>query len=224
MNRTRGTFHFKSGVFSPFAGGPITMDHENTVKAYSASASMLGRGHSLFEPQGPVWSVHASDYHPQLIAGAADGSCSTTNILRSTRRGGSVPFFVHKVFQMDYNRKTKEFRILDHFLPQESFDRTTATRVAKGKVKKRSDSAIPTGTGAWPREVGVHRVVWNNGNGLASSAWTAAGTASGLCRVEMLPGRWLKGKIPYGGISGIRMEDVDGMEVDSDVSDEGSEA
>ena len=31
------------------------MDHENTVKAYSASPSMLGRGHSLVEPQGPVW-------------------------------------------------------------------------------------------------------------------------------------------------------------------------
>jgi len=31
------------------------MDHENTVKVYSASPSMLGRGHSLFEPQGPVW-------------------------------------------------------------------------------------------------------------------------------------------------------------------------
>lgn len=148
-------------VFSPFAGGPITMDHENTVKAYSASPSMLGRGHSLFEPQGPVWvghfcrllyawgidnhyllcqSVHASDYHPQLAVGAADGSCSTTNLLRSTRRGGSVvrgfcvqllfsagadihfiqPFFVHKIFQMDYSRNTKEYRMLDRFLPQVS--------------------------------------------------------------------------------------------------------
>jgi transcription factor C subunit 6 len=94
-------------VFSPFAGGPITMDHENMVKAYSASPSMLGRGHSLFEPQGPVWvcgplcliekrkfilfqTVHASDFHPQLAVGAADGTCSTTNMLRSTRRGGSV--------------------------------------------------------------------------------------------------------------------------------------
>lgn len=72
MNRTRGTFQvwrlsfwlganvraadvINALTFSPFAGGPITMDHENTVKAYSASASMLGRGHSLFEPQGPVW-------------------------------------------------------------------------------------------------------------------------------------------------------------------------
>jgi transcription factor C subunit 6 len=42
-------------TFSPYTGGPITMDHDNTVKAYSASPSMLGRGHSLVEPQGPVW-------------------------------------------------------------------------------------------------------------------------------------------------------------------------
>ena len=93
-------------AFSPFTGGPITMDHENTVKAYSASPSMLGRGHSLLEPQGPVWvryltrksclrlkllqSVHASDFHPQLAVGATDGTCSTTNTLRRTRRGGSV--------------------------------------------------------------------------------------------------------------------------------------
>jgi transcription factor C subunit 6 len=87
------------------------MDHENTVKAYSASPSMLGRGHSLVEPQGPVWvyslnyrnpsvyltrglkflqSVHSSDFHPQLAVGATDGTCSTTNTLRRTRRGGSV--------------------------------------------------------------------------------------------------------------------------------------
>ena len=43
-------------ALSPYSVGPITMDHENTlrVKAYSASPSMLGRGHSLVEPQGSV--------------------------------------------------------------------------------------------------------------------------------------------------------------------------
>ncbi|EDR03266.1 uncharacterized protein LACBIDRAFT_307508 [Laccaria bicolor S238N-H82] len=105
------------------------MDHENTVKAYSASPSMLGRGHSLLEPQGPVWSVDASQYHPQLAVGAADGSCSTTNTLRSTRRGGSVPFFVHKLYQMDYSRNTKEYRMLDRFLPQSPEQRTTNQKV-----------------------------------------------------------------------------------------------
>ena len=54
-------------AFSPYAGGPIIMDHENTVKAYSASPSMLGRGHSLMEPQGPVWVRQvAREAHPLL--------------------------------------------------------------------------------------------------------------------------------------------------------------
>ena len=34
--------------------------------------------------------VHASDFHPQLAVGATDGTCSTTNSLRRTRRGGTV--------------------------------------------------------------------------------------------------------------------------------------
>jgi transcription factor C subunit 6 len=142
-------------AFSPFIGGPATIDHENIVKQYSASPIMLGRGHVLFEPDGPVWvrlyssnlaqriytddsqfqSVHASDYHPQLALGCSDGTCSTTNTLRSTRRGGSVvcsihlidrivtnspsiqPFFVHKIYQMDYSRNTDELRMLEQFLP-----------------------------------------------------------------------------------------------------------
>lgn len=80
------------------------IDHDNTVKAYSVSPSTLGRGHVFMEPDGPVWvsttkvmslhllnemlqSVSASDYHPQLAVGSADGSCLTTNTLKSTRRG-----------------------------------------------------------------------------------------------------------------------------------------
>jgi transcription factor C subunit 6 len=56
-------------AFSPFGGGPITIDHENIVKAYSASPSMLGRGHTLLEPQGPVWvrSLLGPHILPQLI-------------------------------------------------------------------------------------------------------------------------------------------------------------
>ena len=58
--------------FSPFGGGPITIDHENVVKAYSASPSMLGRGHTLLEPQGPIWvrwvsSFLVRQYNRQLL-------------------------------------------------------------------------------------------------------------------------------------------------------------
>ncbi|KAF8326928.1 hypothetical protein F5887DRAFT_1013242 [Amanita rubescens] len=99
--------------------------------AYSSYMVCFGRGHTLMDPQGPVWvgicdslnSISASEYHPQLAAGSADGTCATTNTLRTTRRGGSVPFFVHKIYQMDYSRNTGEFRMLEHFLPQVMFQR-----------------------------------------------------------------------------------------------------
>ena len=109
---------------------------------------------------------------------------------------------------------------LTQFYDQETIDRTTQARTAK---QKKSGAVAPVGTGAWPREVGVHRVVWNNGNGLASSALLASGTSSGLCRVDVLWGRWLRDKVPYQGLEGIRMEDGNlAMDVDSDSSD-GSE-
>lgn len=78
INRTRGRLDFtllveisnhsldviNTMVFSPYAGGPITLDHENVVKAYSASPSMLGRGHTLFEPGGPVWVSNGTSIIP----------------------------------------------------------------------------------------------------------------------------------------------------------------
>lgn len=91
--------------------------------------------------------------------------------------------------------------------------------MSKGKSKEPT-KIQPIGTGAWPREVGVHRVTWNSVNGLASTSMLASATASGLCRVDVLWGRWIKGKLPYGGIEEIRREldTADAMDVDSDES------
>jgi transcription factor C subunit 6 len=67
----------------------------------------------------------------------------------------------------------------------------------------------------------VHRVVWNSGNGLAAAALLASATAAGLCRVDELWGRWIKGKVPYAGIEHIRRElDIDEDEGDEDEDEE----
>jgi hypothetical protein len=100
-----------------------------------------------------------------------------------------------------------------HLINQKEFlDRPTATRTGKGKLK--DDPNLLSSTGAWSCELVVHRVVWNNGNGLASWSLMAAGTASCLCRVDVLWGRWFKDKPPYGGAEGIQMEDEDVMDVE----------
>ncbi|TFK46673.1 hypothetical protein OE88DRAFT_1648431 [Heliocybe sulcata] len=211
FNRTRDVINCLAN--SVYAGGAITIDHENTVKVFQTTPTMLGRGHTFIEPGGPVWSVGVSDYHPQLAVGCADGACSTTNSLRPTRKGGAVPFFVYKIYQMDYSRKTGEYRMLENFLPQETQDRPSATRAKKqGKTVE----IMPVGTGAWPAEVGVHRTAWNSGNGLANAPLLASATASGLCRVDWLLGRWMKDKVPYGGVDAMRAT----AEMDSEEEDE----
>ena len=52
-----------SMCYSTYAGSAVTIDHENIVKAYSVTPSMLGRGHTLLEPNGPIWVR----LHPLLL-------------------------------------------------------------------------------------------------------------------------------------------------------------
>lgn len=80
---------------------------------------------------------------------------------------------------------------------QETQNRPTATRQNK---------VMSTGTGAWPAEVGVQRVVWNDGNGLACTPLLASATGAGLCRVDWLLGRWGRDPPPYNGVEGMRGE------------------
>ncbi|KAF9218317.1 hypothetical protein BS17DRAFT_791722 [Gyrodon lividus] len=204
VNRTRDVIN--SATYSAFAAGPIMIDHDNTVKSYSVSPSMLGRGHILMESDGPVWSVNASEYHPQLAIGSADGSCTTTNLLKSTRRGGAVPFLVHKIFQLDYSRKTGELRMLEHFLPQEIQEKSVNVRGTAQAKKEEQAAGLGTSTGVWPPEIGVHRVVWNSANGLGGAPLLASVTGSGLCRVDWLLGRWIKDKVPYVSVPDMRKE------------------
>ncbi|KAH9833074.1 uncharacterized protein C8Q71DRAFT_713586 [Rhodofomes roseus] len=211
MNRTRDVVN--SMTYSTWCGGPVTIDHENIIKAYSLSPNMLGRGQTILEPDGPAWSLAASDYHPQLAVGVADGSLLTSNTLRATRRGGANPFLVHRIYQLDYNRKDKEWRMLERFLPKEM-------PVRPNNVTARAPKDAPDGTGAWPAQVGVQRAVWNSGNGLCATPFLASSTGSGLCRVDWLLGRWNKDRIPYYSVDGIRGEvAVDGKEEDDDDDD-----
>ncbi|KAL4259264.1 General transcription factor 3C component [Pleurotus pulmonarius] len=214
INRTRDVIN--TMTYSPFTSGPISTDHENVVKAFSVLPSTLGRGHTLMDPDGPPWDVHASDYHPILALGSADGACSTTNALRPPRRG-TVPFFIHKLYQLDYSRKTGEYRMLECLLPKEMH--IMPVNEARSKKAKEVDKT-PVGIDAWPKEVGVHRVVWNSRNGFQAANMLASATASGLCRIDIPSGRWFKDKIPYHSVAAVRGEaSADGEDVDVDEDD-----
>ena len=101
---------------------------------------------------------------------------------------------------------------------QETLDRFAAK---KARSKNPEKTPAQTNPGAWAPEVSVQRVVWNNGNGLGKCQLLASGTASGLCRIDWVKGRWFKDQTPgAGGIETLRGE-VDG---DGDVDMDEAEA
>ncbi|KAG8967024.1 hypothetical protein FRC03_010871 [Tulasnella sp. 419] len=226
MFRSRDTIN--SVVFSPWCGGPITIEGEIAVKWYSMLPHVIGRGHGVLQTSGPVWALSASDYHPYLASASTDGSCCTTNVFKATRRRGKLPLFVHKIYQMDYNRKTKEWRMLEHFYPTEIAESRATKTINKTKKAKSGSQTQPTtnqvsevgGSGAWPPEVGVHCVAWNTSNGLTKCQLLASGTASGLCRIDNLWGRFRKDHVPYGGIEVLRGETGVAVGEDEDSDDE----
>lgn len=59
-------------------------------------------------------------------------------------------------------------------------------------------------------------MTWNSGNGLVNASLLASATASGLCRIDWLAGRWAKSRAPYDGVEGIRAE----IEADEEMDEE----
>ncbi|KAF9515709.1 hypothetical protein BS47DRAFT_1293515 [Hydnum rufescens UP504] len=190
-------------AFGPYSGGPLAAEHENLLKCYSMMPASLGRGHGTSETKGPVWNISISDYHPYIATAAADGSCMTSNLLKGLRKGGAVPVLTYKIYQMDYNRKTGQYRMLDNLLPIELKDRSSVTRNVKAKKAKGRQR---DGSGAWPYEVGVHRVAWNSGAGIGCSPLLASGMACGFCRIDWVRGRFFQDRVPYGDIESLRGE------------------
>lgn len=68
------------------------------------------------------------------------------------------------------------------------------------------------------------KVIWNSGAGMARSPWLASATASGLCRLDWLLGRFAHNRFPYVDIHRLRgdveMDEVDELEDDDDEEDE----
>ncbi|KAG8886435.1 hypothetical protein FRB98_001296 [Tulasnella sp. 332] len=213
-----------SVVFAPWTGGPVWTESE-IIKWGSIGPTEIGRGHLTMQTVGSVWSLAVSDYHPFLAVASADGSCQTTNILKVMRQRFNGARVFYKIFQMDYNGNTGEYRMLENFLPiQLSGTRNTLVtndpsepskpkpkKRAKGSAKEPVAPATSHTTAGWPPEVSVNVVSWNSGNGLTKARLLASGMASGLVRVEEMTG-WVRD----GVLSDVEEPESDGDEEDGE--------
>lgn len=153
-----------------------------------------------------------------VLSASADGSVILTNLHAGWfRRRGVVcsPSFdflelmrlivvqgmtYQRLFEMDYDDHTGEYRMVDNFVMEDiSLDYAAQKNISKSKTlgtNPLEGNPIVIKTGNWSPHVGVHRSCWNNNGGLGKAGWISSGTASGLGRVDIVHGRFLKGKTP----------------------------
>ena len=104
---------------------------------------------------------------------------------------------------------------------QEHQDRPGASRAINLKKKKDTSEdkkSPPASTGAWSPEISVTRVTWQSGSGLARAPLLASATASGLCRIDWLLGRFAQNRFPYKNIEFLRGE-IEGAEDEDEVEE-----
>ncbi|KAF8327233.1 uncharacterized protein EI90DRAFT_3018294 [Cantharellus anzutake] len=220
--------------YAPYIGGVLVPEHDNLLKYYGLFPQLIGHGTTTLIANGPIWDISTSDFHPYVAVACSDGSVMTSCLMKNVRKAGSSahsqspqPILQWKAYQMDYNSHTNQYRMLDNFLPmvkickleswtlllthrtQELTERSQTTKNAKRR-KGESGAVAPQegrsydGSGAWPAEVGVHRVAWHSGGGLHSAPLLASATASGLCRIEWMKGRGQEGINLYSMIQHLR--------------------
>ncbi|KZT53721.1 hypothetical protein CALCODRAFT_486097 [Calocera cornea HHB12733] len=216
--------------FSTFSGGPIFVEQDYRIKHISLSSLNLGRGSTLMDALGPIWSIATSDYHSSVALASADGIVHLGSSGKAHNKGH--PNLLFPLYQLDYNRKTGEYRMLDHLKPRESrqvegfFEgnkkrlRAQTREVSEGgdgadasvpPPPEKSRTSLTHATGAWPPQVNIYCAAWCSGSGMARAPMLASGGASGLVRIDWVLGTWTKGVFPYKKIEVLRGE-VDGVD------------
>ncbi|EKD05126.1 hypothetical protein A1Q2_00592 [Trichosporon asahii var. asahii CBS 8904] len=177
--------------WSPQNAAPLYIDSDYmVVMAQLRNASNPGT-FILAPNRGPVLGLGCSDYHPMVAAAAADGGLTISSAATGFFRRKGVGLFYVRLYEVDYDEKIDTdpertlkgtIRITDAFLP----DHSTIEATNKRKDENRDDAAVKTA--AWDREVGLHRAVWQNANGIKHAGWLASGGYAGIVRIEEVRG------------------------------------
>ncbi|WVW86023.1 hypothetical protein I302_108061 [Kwoniella bestiolae CBS 10118] len=177
---------------------PALCDIDYIIQIIKTRGAHAGRSHTMSSHRGQVWDIASSDYHTMLVSAGSDGAVIMTNVNAGFYRKRRAPLAMHRLYEIDYSEIRDEYRIIDDILPEaQSLENATSRRPPT--IAKRATHDPPTHllkTAAWRPEIGIHKLTWNDGCGLAKAGWLASGGASGLGRVEWIEGRWRYGKAP----------------------------
>jgi len=180
---------------------PMYSDSDHVLVMHKFRGMTGVKSHHLSLHRGPIWDITTSDYHTMAVTAGSDGAVLLCNFQAGWFRRRGTGLLYQRLFEMDYDLHTGEYRMTDDFLPEEmTLDAAAHKNMRKNKKKGSVTHSLEGNpatvkTGNWAPQVGVHRVCWNNG-GLGRAGWVVSGTASGLGRVDVIRGRFDKGVVP----------------------------
>ncbi|WVR07791.1 hypothetical protein IAU60_004834 [Kwoniella sp. DSM 27419] len=175
---------------------PVMCDIDYVISTIRLRRTKGGASHALSSHKGQAWDIASSDYHTMLLSAGADGVLMLCDFNVGFFRKKKAPMIMQRLYEMDYNETTDEYKMVDDILPEaQTMDEAASRRTTI--VAKRGIAEPPShmlNVAAWSPHVGIHKVVWNTGGGLGRAGWAASGSASGLGRVEWIEGRWSGGR------------------------------
>ncbi|WVR00359.1 hypothetical protein IAU59_007502 [Kwoniella sp. CBS 9459] len=177
---------------------PILCDIDFVIETIKMRKSNQGRSHHLSAHRGQAWSLASSDYHTMLVSSGADGVLMLADYSTGFHRKRKEPLKMQRLYELDYNATTDEYRLFDDILPEsQTIETATARRppvIAKRATHDPASNILKTG--AWSPHVGIHKARWNDACGIGRAGWIVSGGASGLGRVEWVEGRYRAGVKP----------------------------
>ncbi|KAH8929459.1 hypothetical protein BT69DRAFT_1256238 [Atractiella rhizophila] len=174
----------QSATWSSWLGSPLMDDADAHTRQASIRPVHFVLNRVVSSHRGSIWELAASDCQPFIASASADGTLSIFNTLRDLKRHHHVVRYIKKVYRIDFNRLTLEYRMLDNILPEERQDqRAVGRKMAKKKEEEqRAGVQDVSMTGAWPEQIGVTACAWHPS--LRRFALVASGMACGLVRVD----------------------------------------
>ncbi|KAK4689340.1 transcription factor C subunit 6, partial [Tremellales sp. Uapishka_1] len=162
---------------------PVFVDVDYAIIMQKLRGHGGGKNQQVSLHRGPVWDLATSDYHTVLASAGADGVVQLANYQTGFFRRRGTMMLVEKIYQIDYDTHSGEYRMLDDFVPE-------PIPVESGMTKAQRETQNLVKTGNWLPQVGIHCVCWQSGGGIGRAGLLVSGGASGLARVDFMRGRF----------------------------------
>ncbi|WAR61940.1 hypothetical protein PtB15_14B32 [Puccinia triticina] len=175
-------------AFSPALGCLNLADSDYSIKSICLKPRELGVSKKILVQLGLVWQIAVSDFHSFIAYAAADGVCGLASLIRPQKYRSRATMWAPKVYQMDFNRKSAELRMLDNLVPQPRSQDGSSVTETKTKAKAGNKKGSQEQGSKAEKKKADQPAHSASSIGAYAGSMLASGMGSGLVRIDFVEG------------------------------------